>query len=72
MSIQELLERRSARRLLLQRLELLRLHDVDRVLNQGCGRRQCFRRESGQYAYLRGDCHVEVPHDPEDHYLVGA
>ena len=34
MSIQELPERHSARRLLLQRLELLRLHDVDRGLNQ--------------------------------------
>ena len=72
MSIQELPERHSARRLLLQRLELLRLHDVDHGLNLGCGRRQYFLRESGQYAYLRGDCHVEIPHDPEDHYLVGA
>ena len=38
MSIQELPEQRSARRLLLQRLELLRLHDVERA-GQLFGRR---------------------------------
>ena len=72
MSIQELLERRSVRLLLLQRLVLLRLHDVDHGLNLGCGRLRYFQKESGQYASLKVDCHVEVPHDPEDHYLVGA
>ena len=72
MSIQELPERHSARRLLLQRLELLRLPDVGRGLNLDCGRLQYCRKESGQFACLKVDCHAETPLDPEDHYLAGA